>query len=58
MEPETNSVIETNEPKLVRKTISEETSSKMRYALESVVALGGGKAAYIDGIDDRQKGVG
>lgn len=49
MEPETNSVIETNEPKLVRKTISEETSSKMRYALESVVALGGGKAAYIDG---------
>ena len=49
MEPETNSVIETNEPKLVRKTISEETSRKMRYALESVVALGGGKAAYIDG---------
>lgn len=49
MEPETNSVIQTNEPNLVRKTISEETSSKMRYALESVVALGGGKAAYIDG---------
>ena len=49
MEPETNSVIETNEPKLVRKTISEETFRKMRYALESVVALGGGKAAYIDG---------
>lgn len=49
MEPETNSVIQTNEPKLVRKTISEETSSKMRYALETVVALGGGKAAYIDG---------
>lgn len=34
---------------MVRKTISPETSSKMRYALETVVALGGGKAAYIDG---------
>lgn len=49
LEPETNTVIKTNEPKLVRKTISEETSKKMRYALETVVALGGGKAAYIDG---------
>lgn len=49
LEPETNSIIQSNNPKLVRKTISEETSSKMRYALESVVALGGGKAAYIDG---------
>lgn len=37
------------EPELIRKTISRETSSKMRYALETVVALGGGKAAYIDG---------
>ena len=34
---------------MVRKTISPETSAKMRYALETVVALGGGKAAYIDG---------
>ena len=34
---------------LLEKTISEETSATMRYALESVVALGGGKAAYIDG---------
>lgn len=49
LEPETNTVIKTNEPTLVRKTISEETSAKMRYALETVVALGGGKAAYIDG---------
>lgn len=49
LEPETNTVIKTNSKKLVRKTISEETSAKMRYALETVVALGGGKAAYIDG---------
>lgn len=49
LEPETNTIIKTNEKTLVRKTISPETSSKMRYALETVVALGGGKAAYIDG---------
>ncbi len=49
IEPESNSIVDTKEPTLVRKTISEETSKKMRYALETVVALGGGKAAYIDG---------
>lgn len=49
LEPETNTVIQENEPVLVRNTVSEATSEKMRRALESVVALGGGKAAYIDG---------
>ena len=49
LEPETKAVIKTNEKKLVRKTISKETSKKMRYALESVVARGGGRYAYIDG---------
>jgi len=49
LEPETNTVIQETEPILVRNTISNETSNKMRRALESVVALGGGKAAYIDG---------
>lgn len=49
LEPETNTIIKTITPNLVRKTISPETSAKMRYALETVVALGGGKAAYIDG---------
>ena len=49
LEPETNTIIQENEPVLVRDTISEATSEKMRRALESVVALGGGKAAYIDG---------
>ena len=49
LEPETNTVIKENNPSMVRTTISEETSSTMRYALESVVARGGGKYAYIDG---------
>lgn len=48
-EPITNSVIISNSPKKVRNTISEETSEIMRYALESVVARGGGRYAYIDG---------
>lgn len=42
-------VISSNSHSLVRKVISEETSSKMRSALESVVARGGGRYAYIDG---------
>ncbi len=49
LEPETNSIIQSFDEKLIRKTISEETSNIMKYALETVVALGGGKAAYIDG---------
>ncbi len=48
-EPETGSVLLQNKKKVIRKTISKETSKTMRMALESVVALGGGKAAYIDG---------
>lgn len=48
-EPETNSVIVENEPTIVRKVISEDTSNKVRYALESVVAKGTGHNAYIAG---------
>ena len=48
-EPETNSVILENIPKVVRKVISDDTSSKVRYALESVVARGTGHNAYIGG---------
>ena len=48
-EPVTNSIIINNSPRLVRKTISQETSDIMRYALESVVARGGGRYAYIEG---------
>ena len=48
-EPETNQVILKNEPTIIRKVISENTSSKVRYALESVVANGTGHNAYIAG---------
>lgn len=49
LEPETDTVIKSIDKTLVRKTISKETSDKMRYALESVVARGGGRYAFIDG---------
>ena len=48
-EPETNSVILENNPEIVRKVISEDTSIKVRNALESVVARGTGHNAYIGG---------
>lgn len=47
-EPETNDIVKENKPTLVRKVISEETSQMVRYALESVVANGTGKNAYIE----------
>ena len=48
-EPETNTVIKQNNPTIIRKVISEDTSDKVKYALESVVALGTGRNAYIEG---------
>ena len=48
-EKETGSIIEQTKKKKIRKVISEKTSRIMRYALESVVAKGGGKSAYIEG---------
>lgn len=45
----TNTIIEERTKKLVRKTISSNTSKIMRRALEYVVAKGGGKSAYIEG---------
>lgn len=48
-DPETNSVIKENTPVKKRKVISEETSKKVRLALESVVTNGSGKNAYIEG---------
>lgn len=45
----TNTVIKENSKKLKRRTISSETSSIMRIALENVVAKGGGKSAFIEG---------
>ncbi len=49
LDNETNNIILENKTTFIRKTISEETSATMRRALENVVALGGGKKAYIDG---------
>lgn len=47
-EPETNSVIKLFTPDEGVRVISEETSALVRYALESVVANGSGKNAYIE----------
>ena len=48
-EPETNTVIKENKKTVIRKVITEKTSKKVRYALESVVSNGTGRTAYIDG---------
>ena len=45
----TNTIIKENSKVFKRRTISSKTSSIMRTALESVVAKGGGKKAYIEG---------
>ena len=48
VEPETNSTILHMEPILKRRVIEEETSKLVRFALESVVAHGSGRNAYIE----------
>ena len=48
-EPETNSVILENKKTVVRKVISDTTSKKVRFALESVVTNGTGRNAFIEG---------
>ena len=48
LESETNTSIKNNEPVTEKKVISDETSKLVRYALESVVANGSGKNAYIE----------
>ncbi|MDD9270027.1 stage V sporulation protein D [Paenibacillus sp. GCM10023248] len=47
--PDTGEVVNSVEPELVRNVISEDTSKQVREALESVVALGTGRNAFIDG---------
>ena len=49
VEPNTNEVIVENKPQMVRKVISSETSKTVRMALETVVAYGTGRNAYIEG---------
>ena len=48
IEEETDTIIKTYEKEKIRTVISEETSSLVRYALESVVANGTGRNAYIE----------
>lgn len=48
-DPLTKEVVNEKTPNCIRQVISEETSAKMRDALETVVTDGGGKNAYIDG---------
>lgn len=48
-EPETNTLIKETNTTKVRKVISEETSKKVRLALESVVSNGTGGNAFIEG---------
>jgi len=49
IQPETGIVLEETEPQLVRQVISEETSKKVREALEKVVAQGTGAKAFLNG---------
>jgi stage V sporulation protein D (sporulation-specific penicillin-binding protein) len=49
IDPETGEVMKEIEPELVRTVISEQTSQQVREALESVVAGGTGRNAFIDG---------
>ena len=45
----TNEILVSRDKKEIRRTISKETSDLMRVALESVVAKGSGRNAFIDG---------
>jgi len=47
--PDTGEVVQRFEPQAVRRVISPETSQQIREALESVVARGTGRNAFIDG---------
>lgn len=49
VEPTTNEIIKEYKPTIVRKVISNETSQTVRSALETVVAYGTGRNAYIEG---------
>ena len=49
VDPLTNEVVIENKPQIVRKVIKNETSKTVRMALETVVAYGTGRNAYIEG---------
>jgi stage V sporulation protein D (sporulation-specific penicillin-binding protein) len=47
--PETGQMVKDVKPELVRQVVSEETSRQIRETLESVVAKGTGRPAFLDG---------
>jgi stage V sporulation protein D (sporulation-specific penicillin-binding protein) len=49
VDPKTGEVVMRNTPVAKRQVISEETSKEIRHALESVVAQGTGKGAFVEG---------
>ncbi|NEU29471.1 stage V sporulation protein D [bacterium LRH843] len=49
IDPLTGEVVDEQVPVMKRQVISKETSKEVRYALESVVAQGTGKGAFVDG---------
>ena len=49
IDPKTGKVVKEIPPRMKRRVISEETSREVRRALESVVARGTGRKAFIDG---------
>ena len=49
VEPNTKEIIQENKPEIVRKVINNETSQTVRSTLETVVAYGTGRNAYIEG---------
>ena len=49
VEPNTQEIIQENKPQIVKKVIKSETSRTVRSALETVVAYGTGRNAYIEG---------
>lgn len=49
IQPETGILLEETKPELVRQVVSEETSKKVREALEKVVAQGTGAKAFLNG---------
>lgn len=49
VEPNTNEIIKENHPQKVHQVISADSSAQVRNALETVVAYGTGRNAYIDG---------
>ena len=49
VDPESGKVIQDVKPRVKRQVISKETSDKVRQSLESVVAQGTGRKAFVDG---------